>query len=150
MAGADLSSGAGVYHLPAAGGPALTPLRCCRFIRPSYRAQWQLGLRLLLQKSAADGRAVFIDPAFRPDVGIPDIKSATTGLNEEVTPGDIAQLSRSSALAFRASFDGPLPPENQRYWRALVHEEFDGKTWRVAQSLRQWYQQQTNRLPLLR
>ncbi len=110
----------------------------------SYRAQWQLGLRLLLQSLPLMTVLFLLIPHLGPMWRIPDIKSATTGLNEEVTPGDIAQLSRSSALAFRASFDGPLPPENQRYWRALVHEEFDGKTWRVAPSLRQWYQQQTN------
>ena len=110
----------------------------------SYRAQWQLGLRLLLQSLPLMAVLFLLIPHLGPMWRIPDIKSATTGLNEEVTPGDIAQLSRSSALAFRASFDGPLPPENQRYWRALVHEEFDGKTWRVAPSLRQWYQQQTN------
>ena len=110
----------------------------------NYRAQWQLGLRLLLQSLPLMTVLFLLIPHLGPMWRIPDIKSATTGLNEEVTPGDIAQLSRSSALAFRASFDGPLPPENQRYWRALVHEEFDGKTWRVAPSLRQWYQQQTN------
>ena len=110
----------------------------------NYRAQWQLGLRLLLQSLPLMAVLFLLIPHLGPMWRIPDIKSATTGLNEEVTPGDIAQLSRSSALAFRASFDGPLPPENQRYWRALVHEEFDGKTWRVAPSLRQWYQQQTN------
>jgi transglutaminase-like putative cysteine protease len=110
----------------------------------NYRAQWQLGLRLLLQSLPLMAVLFLLIPHLGPMWRIPDIKSATTGLNEEVTPGDIAQLSRSSELAFRASFDGPLPPENQRYWRALVHEEFDGETWRVAQSLRQWYQQQTN------
>ncbi len=108
----------------------------------NYRAQWRLGLRLLLQSLPLMAMLFLLIPHLGPMWRIPDIKSATTGLNEEVTPGDIAQLSRSSALAFRASFDGPLPPENQRYWRALVHEDFDGKTWRVAPSLRQWYQQQ--------
>ncbi len=110
----------------------------------NYRAQWRLGLRLLLQSLPLMAVLFLLIPHLGPMWRIPDIKSATTGLNEEVTPGDIAQLSRSSALAFRASFDGPLPPENQRYWRALVHEDFDGKTWRVAPSLRQWYQQQEN------
>ncbi len=110
----------------------------------NYRAQWRLGLRLLLQSLPLMAVLFLLIPHLGPMWRIPDIKSATTGLNEEVTPGDIAQLSRSSTLAFRASFDGPLPPENQRYWRALVHEEFDGKTWRVAPSLRQWYQQQEN------
>ena len=56
---------------------------------------------------------------------------AKTGLSEQVTPGDIAQLSRSDALAFRVEFDNErvMPPPAQRYWRALVLNHYDGKTW---------------------
>lgn len=57
--------------------------------------------------------------------------SASTGLNDTVTPGDIANLSQSSDLAFRASFDGTLPQAQQRYWRAIVLEEFDGRSWKI-------------------
>jgi transglutaminase-like putative cysteine protease len=52
-----------------------------------------------------------------------------TGLSDSMEPADIAQLSRSSALAFRASFDGPMPPRDQLYWRALTLERFDGRRW---------------------
>ncbi len=51
------------------------------------------------------------------------------GLAESMTPGDIAELSQSSELAFRASFDGPLPPRSELYWRALTFEHFDGRRW---------------------
>lgn len=53
----------------------------------------------------------------------------TTGLAESMSPGDIAELSQSSALAFRASFDGPIPPRPELYWRALTFEQFDGRRW---------------------
>ncbi|WP_313088796.1 DUF3488 and transglutaminase-like domain-containing protein [Pseudomonas sp.] len=53
----------------------------------------------------------------------------TTGLSDSMTPGDIAELSRSSALAFRVSFDGPIPPRDQLYWRAVTFEQFDGRRW---------------------
>ncbi|WP_222908339.1 DUF3488 and DUF4129 domain-containing transglutaminase family protein [Pseudomonas sp. DNDY-54] len=56
-----------------------------------------------------------------------------TGLADSMTPGDIAELSRSSALAFRASFDGPIPARDQLYWRAVTFERFDGRRW--SQSL---------------
>ncbi|WP_022943055.1 transglutaminaseTgpA domain-containing protein [Psychromonas hadalis] len=56
-------------------------------------------------------------------------KQATTGLSDTVSPGEIAKLSRSSALAFRATFKGYPVPENQRYWRAMTLDNFDGKTW---------------------
>ncbi len=54
---------------------------------------------------------------------------ARTGLAESMTPGDIAELSQSSALAFRAGFDGPVPPRGELYWRALTFEQFDGRRW---------------------
>ncbi len=52
-----------------------------------------------------------------------------TGLSDSMAPGDIAELSRSTELAFRASFDGAVPPRNQLYWRALTLERFDGRRW---------------------
>ncbi|ERI50634.1 hypothetical protein N878_25375, partial [Pseudomonas sp. EGD-AK9] len=52
-----------------------------------------------------------------------------TGLSDSMEPGEIAELSRSSALAFRASFDGPIPERHALYWRALTLERFDGRRW---------------------
>jgi transglutaminase-like putative cysteine protease len=54
---------------------------------------------------------------------------ATTGLSDSMTPADIAELSRSSALAFRASFNDATPPRSALYWRALTLERFDGRRW---------------------
>ncbi|WP_137817203.1 DUF3488 and transglutaminase-like domain-containing protein [Pseudomonas sp. 2FG] len=55
-----------------------------------------------------------------------------SGLSDSMAPSDIAELSRSAELAFRASFDGPVPPRNQLYWRALTLERFDGRRWSQA------------------
>ncbi|MGB1343015.1 MAG: transglutaminaseTgpA domain-containing protein [Pseudomonadales bacterium] len=55
-----------------------------------------------------------------------------TGLSTQVTLGDISQLVRSDALAFRASFTGDPPRSRDLYWRTLVLSEFDGRTWRVG------------------
>ncbi|MFC5699360.1 DUF3488 and DUF4129 domain-containing transglutaminase family protein [Pseudomonas sp. GCM10022186] len=52
-----------------------------------------------------------------------------TGLSDSMSPADIAELSRSDELAFRASFEGPVPPVSQLYWRALTLERFDGRRW---------------------
>lgn len=54
---------------------------------------------------------------------------ATTGLSDSMAPADIADLSRSAALAFRASFSGATPPRNELYWRALTLDRFDGRRW---------------------
>jgi len=54
---------------------------------------------------------------------------ATTGLSDSMAPADIAELSRSAALAFRASFNGNTPPRSELYWRALTLDRFDGRRW---------------------
>lgn len=57
--------------------------------------------------------------------------SATTGMSDSMSPGDIASLSQSTALAFRViSQQGQLPARGQLYWRGLVFGQFDGTTWR--------------------
>ncbi|MRI34999.1 DUF3488 domain-containing protein [Endozoicomonas sp. OPT23] len=64
-------------------------------------------------------------------VPLPD-NSARTGLTDEMTPGDIARLSKSDELVFRARFSSALPAPQERYWRAVVLDRFDGKTWRQS------------------
>ncbi|PJI49909.1 MAG: transglutaminase [Pseudomonas sp.] len=57
---------------------------------------------------------------------------AMTGLSDSMAPGDMVELSQSSALAFRVTFDGSPPPRSQLYWRALTLERFDGVRWSTA------------------
>lgn len=61
-------------------------------------------------------------------------RTGLTGLSETMSPGSIAELSRSGAVAFRVDFSGLIPPQNQLYWRALVLTRFDGRTWRAVES----------------
>ncbi len=69
-------------------------------------------------------------PRIGPLWSLPQPKDrGVTGLSDSMSPGDIAELSRSSALAFRASFDGPIPERDQLYWRAVTFERFDGRRW---------------------
>lgn len=58
-----------------------------------------------------------------------DTQSARTGLSDQVTPGDIAKLGRSTELAFRAEFEREAPPRDQLYWRAIIMDYYDGRTW---------------------
>jgi transglutaminase-like putative cysteine protease len=46
-----------------------------------------------------------------------------------MTPGNISQLSQSDAVAFRAKFEGAMPPRRQLYWRGPVFWNYDGRTW---------------------
>ncbi len=56
-------------------------------------------------------------------------RDATTGVSDSMSPGDIARLSQSDKLAFRATFEGKVPPPEERYWRGIVMSHFDGRTW---------------------
>ena len=66
--------------------------------------------------------------------GVPSGERAATGLTEEMSPGDISELSINDTVAFRVRFDGPVPPPLQRYWRGPVMSEFDGFTWSRARA----------------
>ena len=60
---------------------------------------------------------------------LPRSEDAETGLSDTMSPGSISQLTSSYEIAFRAEFDGPPPPERERYWRGPVLHNFDGYTW---------------------
>lgn len=60
---------------------------------------------------------------------LPSDAHARTGLSGAMEPGRISELALSEAVAFRADFDGPLPPPAQRYWRGPVFEFTDGRRW---------------------
>jgi transglutaminase-like putative cysteine protease len=65
---------------------------------------------------------------------VPARQTNMTGIDDEMSPGDVSELSISGALAFRVKFaDGQLPPPSERYWRGPVLHDFDGRTWRRPQ-----------------
>ncbi|MGO2477519.1 MAG: transglutaminaseTgpA domain-containing protein [Pseudoalteromonas sp.] len=66
---------------------------------------------------------------------LPGPKLAKTGLSESVDPFAIAKLSNSDELVFRAKLtQTPLKPPY--YWRALIHDEFNGRTWVISDFLK--------------
>ena len=68
--------------------------------------------------------------------GIPqDRFAAVSGLSDTMSPGSIAQLSQSDAIAFRVQFKDTVPAQSRLYWRGPVMPLFDGRSWRVAQTL---------------
>jgi len=61
-----------------------------------------------------------------PDNG----NSATSGLSDTMSPGDITDLAMSDEVAFRVRFGADTPPPQERYWRGPVMHDFDGHAWR--------------------
>jgi len=90
---------------------------------------------MLLAHAAPAGLLLFLlFPRVQgPMWGLPqDAQSAVTGLTDTMSPGNIAQLAQSDALAFRAEFTQRIPAPRQRYWRGPALSEFDGRTWRAG------------------
>jgi transglutaminase-like putative cysteine protease len=61
--------------------------------------------------------------------GAPSSERALTGLSDEMSPGDISDLTQNDVVAFRVRFQGDPPPPPLRYWRGPVFSQFDGYTW---------------------
>ena len=103
----------------------------------SLRANGRTAAMLLAHAAPAALVLFLLFPRVQgPMWGLPqDAQSAVTGLNDTMTPGTVAELAQSDALAFRAEFAGPIPPPRQRYWRGPVLSEFDGSTWRAGPAL---------------
>ena len=79
-------------------------------------------------------------PSLSPFWKLPQQKVTPTGISDSMTPGDIANVAKSSRLAFRAEFsEAKNPPHAELYWRVLTMEEFNGKTWRQSDS-KKWTQ----------
>jgi len=74
-------------------------------------------------------------PRIAPLWSIPiKAQSATTGMTNFMSPGDIAELAQSSERAFRATFSLQAPNKKDLYWRGLVLDHFDGRSWRSSSS----------------
>jgi len=56
--------------------------------------------------------------------------TATTGLTDELSPGNIGKLATEYDPAFRATFAAAPPRQSALYWRGPVLNTFDGFTWR--------------------
>ncbi|MBV2234815.1 MAG: DUF3488 and transglutaminase-like domain-containing protein [Sterolibacterium sp.] len=103
--------------------------------------------RLLLQAAPLMLVLFVLFPRIQgPLWGLPaDAFAGTMGLNDSMSPGNIAQLSQSASVAFRVRFSGEYahqaPPRASLYWRGPVLNRFDGRTWHVGP------QQPVNKLP---
>lgn len=56
-------------------------------------------------------------------------QKARTGISDTMSPGDFSSLAQDNSTAFRVTFDGEIPPPQDRYWRGLVLPRFDGRRW---------------------
>lgn len=67
--------------------------------------------------------------------GVPERSlDAKAGLSDSMSPGSIQSLFMDDSPAFRVRFQGPVPPNEDRYWRGPVMWNFDGRQWEVGRS----------------
>ena len=65
--------------------------------------------------------------------GIPeDSYSGMTGLSDSLDFGNISNLTKNSAIAFRVEFKDKIPANNQLYWRGPVLWHQDGSHWLMS------------------
>lgn len=73
---------------------------------------------------------LFLPRLAQPLWGAPDNLDARTGVSEVMTPGQFQSLMIDDSPAFRVQFaTAQPPPPQQRYWRGLVLNRFDGLNW---------------------
>jgi len=97
----------------------------------SINQKFRLASKLLLQSVPLMLIMFLLFPRISgPLWKLPDEQqTATTGLSDTMTPGNISELIQSNAVAFRVKFNSPVPAQQQLYWRALVLWYFDGRSW---------------------
>jgi len=109
--------------------------------RSSLNNNGKLALRLVAQAIPLAIVLFVLVPRIAPLWTMPvPVSSSKTGVTDEMSPGNISRLSRSAELAFRVSFENDAPTQDQLYWRGLVLDFFDGRTWRRAGSAFQSYE----------
>lgn len=95
-----------------------------------------MSTKILLQALPLAVVLFYVFPRIAPLWAVPiQSPGASTGVSDEMSPGDISSLGRSGNLAFRVQFNGSeVLPHEALYWRGLVLTDFDGETWRRARS----------------
>lgn len=118
LLGVSLLGVAVMAHLQSGG--QLIPRRALGLSLKLFAAGLPLALMLF----------VFFPRLDHPLWNLPqDQASASTGLSDNMGPGDIANLILSGEIAFRAQFSGLQPDPNGLYWRGPVLADFDGRVW---------------------
>ncbi len=62
--------------------------------------------------------------------GMPEQRSARTGMSDTMEPGSISELFLDDTPVMRVRFaDGEIPPPTERYFRVAVLWRYDGRVW---------------------
>lgn len=103
-------------------------------LRPPLLRRLRQGFGLLLLAIPLTFCMFILFPRIQgPLWGLPsDANSARTGMSDTMTPGTISELVKSEEIAFRVRFPGKIPGHTALYWRGIVLDQFDGKSWSAS------------------
>jgi transglutaminase-like putative cysteine protease len=98
---------------------------------PSLGKRLKLGAMIFALAVPLTIALFFLFPRIQgPLWGLPsDANVGRTGLSDTMSPGNISKLAQSNDVAFRVKFLDPAPPSSKLYWRAIVLDRYDGRTW---------------------
>ena len=117
--------------------PALATLRALEPAQPQISMPHTLlpGLILLAATLPLALLAFLLVPRLNtPLWGAPSPGDAQTGLSDSMSPGNFTDLLTDDRPALRVSFDGAPPAPDQRYFRAYVMWNYDGRSWRYIET----------------
>jgi transglutaminase-like putative cysteine protease len=103
---------------------------------PAWRASLRYAGRILVQALPLALALWLFFPRFAEPLWRTDDKSqsASSGISDTLSPGDISDLALSDEIAFRVHYFGASPPRDARYWRGPVLDQFDGHVWRRSEA----------------
>lgn len=101
---------------------------------PAMRYRLKLVIKIVITAAPLTLMLFFLFPRIQGPLwgtNMPD-PSSRSGMSDTMAPGNITKLALSEEVAFRARFNGAVPPPSALYWRGLVMTHYDGRTWRRA------------------
>lgn len=75
---------------------------------------------------------LFLPRLSSPLWGAPNAAQSRPGLSPDMSPGNLGEVLLDDRPAMRVTFEGTPPPNEQRYFRAYVLGNYDGRTWRSS------------------
>ncbi|MCP3945167.1 MAG: DUF3488 domain-containing transglutaminase family protein [Desulfobacteraceae bacterium] len=101
-----------------------------------FRESFKLAARIFIQAFPLMVLLFLLFPRFPGSLfGIEDKTMGRTGFSDHLSLGGLVSLVRDQTPAFRVEFKGASPLADKLYWRGIVFQKFDGKTWTTQDQL---------------
>jgi transglutaminase-like putative cysteine protease len=106
--------------------------------RPSIPEVGKEALRAMLHGLPLMIVLFLLFPRLGPLWSLPRDAQNRTGLSDQLTLGQVAELSQDSSIALRVKFKDAPPPASSLYFRGPTLDRFDGRQWLPAPALLGW------------